>query len=215
VSGGFTFSAVRAGYVSSCGLTTTDQPYCWGSNESGQIGDGSDGESPAYETPQAVVGGHTFVALDLLSSHACALTADGQAYCWGRNDDGQLGDGSESPGASRPVQVASSVPFVQVTVGVWHSCGLTAGGEAWCWGLNHSGQLGDGSVSSSLAPVKVVGGLTFTSSEAGGFHTCGITQLDQGHCCWGENGDGRLGSGSCGDGSQSIVPWPVAQPEGP
>ncbi len=214
VLGDLTFSSVRAGYVSSCGLTTSGKAYCWGANDYGQIGDGSDGETAAYETPQAVTGDHTFVALDLLSSHVCAITAEGAAFCWGRNDDGQLGDGSESPGASTPVEVASLVPFVQITVGVWHSCGLTAEGDAWCWGLNHSGQLGDGSISSSLAPVKVVGGLTFASIEAGGFHTCGITRGGQGYC-WGENGDGRLGSGFGGDGSLSIVPWPVAAPEGP
>jgi hypothetical protein len=85
--------------------------------------------------------------------------------------------------------------YVQVSAGEGHSCGLTTGGDVFCWGQNVDGQLGDGSNNSSNIPVLVTGGHEFASMSTGSFHTCGVTTAGEAYC-WGENIDGQLGDNS-------------------
>lgn len=119
--------------------------------------------------------------------HACALGVDRRTYCWGGNTLGQLGDGSNMS-STRPVPVAGGLHFVQLTSGGWdHTCGLTDEGEAYCWGWNAFGQLGDGSMTSSNVPVRAAANLTFTNLDAGTYHTCGVTRAGAAYC-WGANG---------------------------
>jgi alpha-tubulin suppressor-like RCC1 family protein len=112
VAGGLTFKSISAGFDVTCGLTSAGAAMCWGVNALGLLGNGTtsgprscDGV-PCGSMPVAVVGGHTFVALSTHNS-TCALTADGAVYCWGVNDQGQLGDGSTSNRPS-PVRVAGT-----------------------------------------------------------------------------------------------------------
>jgi len=77
-----------------------------------------------------------------------------------------------------------------------HACAVSTSGAVYCWGFNGSGQLGNGSISSSSFPVAVTGGgLTFTAVSAGGYHTCGVTTSAAVYC-WGSNYNGELGNGS-------------------
>ena len=78
-----------------------------------------------------------------------------------------------------------------------HSCGLRDGGEVVCWGLNDSGQLGDGTTGNRLTPTLVTGALTFAAVETGngGFHTCGLDASGKAYC-WGSNAQGQLGDGT-------------------
>lgn len=127
-------------------------------------------------------------------SHACSLTADGTAYCWGYNGSGQLGDGTNTSRAN-PAPVSGGLKFQALAAGNDHTCGLTADGSAYCWGYDGYGQLGDGSPSyAQNAPVMVQGGLTFRSLAAGGEHTCGIATSGTTYC-WGWNGYNQLGTG--------------------
>ena len=127
--------------------------------------------------------------------HSCALAADGAAYCWGLNINGQLGNGSQENSAA-PVAVAGGHAFTQIVVGNGHSCALVADGGAWCWGYGLSGAVGDGSrVFSRPTPVAVAGGHTFASLTAGGNHTCGLTPAGAA-LCWGEDLLGQLGDGA-------------------
>ncbi|MEX2157053.1 MAG: Ig-like domain-containing protein [Gemmatimonadales bacterium] len=204
VTGGLTFSAVTAGNFVSCGLTTTAAPYCWGSLEA----------SSSSSAPAAVRGGHQFYAVTIGDGfgpgHACGLTASGAVYCWGNNRFGQLGDGTTSgdevqngwPVRTVPVAVAGGLSFAAVTAGLFHTCGLTTSGTAYCWGDNESGLLGTGSTASySSVPVAVAGGLTFTSLS----NRCGVTGSGAAYC-WGPNGAGGLGDGST---TSSLVPVAV------
>jgi len=125
--------------------------------------------------------------------HTCALTAVGEAYCWGSNNHGQLGDESLTH-RSTPTAVSGGLRFVQLTAGVWHTCGLTAEGKAYCWGANVDGALGTGTTSSQTSPTAVIGNLSFELLEAGGNHTCGIS-TSGGTYCWGANESGQLGVG--------------------
>jgi alpha-tubulin suppressor-like RCC1 family protein len=211
VTGGLKFTAVSAAADNTCAITTAGEAYCWGGNTSGQLGNGSLIDSA---TPFPVTGGLAFVALTPASvRHGCGLTAEGEAYCWGSNDSGQLGNGVSDPNddiySSTPVPVGGGLTFASLSAGAGHSCGLTSAGEAYCWGDNTYGQLGNGSNANSSLPVRVAGALTFVSVSAGLDWTCGLT-TDGAAYCWGANYYGQLGNGSSTVGSNTVTSTPVA-----
>ena len=101
----------------------------------------------------------------------------------------------------------SHVSFATVSArGYNHTCGVTTSGDAYCWGKNSFGQLGDGTTTDRLTPTPVIGGLTFPAISAGGNHTCGVTPSGDAYC-WGDNTSGQLGDGTTTD---SSVPVPVS-----
>jgi len=149
----------------------------------------------------------TISALVRFYEHTCGMTLGGEAYCWGGNSSGQLGNGSTTD-ASTPVLVAGDLTFAMLTAGGGYSCGVTASGAAYCWGDNGTGQLGNGSTTDSSTPLAVTGSLSFASVAAapaeGGLgvasddsaaHTCGITKAGVVYC-WGWNVLGQLGNGT-------------------
>lgn len=177
-----------------CGLTIAGDAYCWGENAYGTLGRGTSGFPE--RSPAAVSGGLKFVSLTVgLNDHACALTAGGQAHCWGANFRGSVGDGTADERPA-PVPVSGGLNFVQLAAGGFngHTCGRSGGGNAYCWGDNETGQVGDGTRVDRLTPAAVIGGLTFTSLDAGYRHTCGIANSIV--YCWGSNGAGQLGNNS-------------------
>jgi hypothetical protein len=191
----FAAGSVSAGDFHTCAVAPDGRAYCWGRNESGQLGDGSN--APRL-LPSPVAGGLRFASVSAQGGfHSCGLTAEGRAYCWGDNAAGQLGDGT-TVRRSAPVAVAGGHTFASVSVNAHHSCGLTREGRALCWGRNHVGQLGTGSHASSSVPVPVSGGLAFTALDAGGNSTCGVATGGQ-LLCWGWNVYGQLGDGSSTD----------------
>src|SRR5437899_346921 len=149
------FAAIEAGSQHTCGVTTASSAYCWGSNDRGQLGEGT---TTARSRPVLVAaGGLTFAAVSL-NGHTCAVTATGDAYCWGLNQSGWLGDGTTTTRLS-PVLVAApaGVTFAAVSAARSHTCGVTPAGAAYCWGLNGSGQLGNGdaTMATQYTPVPV------------------------------------------------------------
>ena len=200
-----TFTSLAAGGLHTCGLTTGGT-YCWGTNIYGQLG-GATGAVIADSVPILVSTPTPFTQTVGGEQHSCALTSTGAVFCWGHNDQDELGDGTtngpdQCPGAQTllvechdgPVQVAGSgiapLAFTSLTSGplASHTCGLTDAGVAYCWGYNYSGQLGDSGTTNRSAPVQVVGSgtapLLFTALSAGGVHTCGVT-ADNAVYCWG------------------------------
>jgi len=218
VAGGLTFSTLSASSFHTCGVTTSGAAYCWGLNNFGWLGNGS---TISSSVPVAVSGGLTFSAVSTGQVHTCGLTTSGAAYCWGRNAEGQLGTGDTigpescptqgTPAllscSSAPVSVTGGLSFSAVSVGGGglHTCGLTTGGAAYCWGDNFAGQLGNGSTTSSSVPVAVTGGLTFSAINAGRFHACGLT-AGGAASCWGANSDGQLGDNTT---TSRLAPVPV------
>jgi hypothetical protein len=142
VSGGHEFVSLAIGVAHTCGLTASGEGYCWGANEAGQFGNGAIADaSEAFYTPVAVEGGHSFVSIVAAYSFTCALTGDGQAYCWGLNMSLQLGIGVNTGLVPRPTPVVGGHEFQALAAGNYHACGLTTAGEMYCWGANGYGQL--------------------------------------------------------------------------
>jgi alpha-tubulin suppressor-like RCC1 family protein len=212
------FASVATGGAHTCALTTNGAAYCWGRGESGQLGVSPPASSCSIDgvdyacslVPVAVQGGLSFTALDAGGEHVCGLTSAGSAYCWGRNNAGQLGDNS-TVNRSAPVAVATGLAFVSLSAGALHTCGLVVDGTAYCWGANGRGQLGDGTTANRSVPGPVAGGHSFTMITAGGYsfgHTCALTASGAAYC-WGDNGAGQLGIGAT-DVIAHVLPAPVS-----
>jgi serine/threonine protein kinase/alpha-tubulin suppressor-like RCC1 family protein len=152
VGGGLAFATIATGATHACGITPRGEAYCWGNNYGGQLGDGT---RLSREVPTAVKTSLRFVAIATGALHTCALTADGEAYCWGRDNYGQLGDGGTAQDSAEPVRVVGDHSFAAVRAFGSHTCATTASGEAFCWGYNLDGQLGDGSRVNRTRPVYV------------------------------------------------------------
>lgn len=218
VIGGLRFRSVSAGGAHSCGVATDGLVYCWGSNGFGELGAASDETCPrgkflgplaCSRRPLAVTGGPAFESVSAGSTHTCGLTSGGEAYCWGDNSEGQLGDSSTQQ-RQGPTLVAGGLRFRQLSAGINYTCGVAVEGVVYCWGRNPIGQLGNGSTIDATYPVPIAGGLRFESVTAGGglyeAHTCGVAVGGAAYC-WGWNGSGQLGDGSRNNRSE---PVPVA-----
>ena len=140
----------------------------------------------------------TFATVDAGVDHTCGVTTSGDAYCWGDNSYGELGDGTIDTTRTTPVLVSGGLRFAAVSAGKNHTCGMTTGGNAYCWGENFYGQLGDGTTTDRVTPRLVSGGLTFATVSAERDHTCGVTTSGVAYC-WGWNSSGQLGNGTTTD----------------
>src|SRR6266566_2981848 len=137
----------------------------------------------------------TFASVNGGYVHSCGVSTSRAAYCWGDNVFGQLGDGTASAPwyHPSPAPVAGGLRFTMLSAGVWHTCGVTTGGAAYCWGDNFFGQLGDGTTDRRAMPAPVVGGFRFSTISAGHGHTCGVI-AGGAAACWGDNSSGQLGT---------------------
>lgn len=116
--------------------------------------------------------------------HVCMLTADGEAYCMGRDAEGQLGNGPEDGTGEVPVPVAGGLLFAAVRAGAVTTCGLDDVGRAYCWGSNEHGQLGDGTRTDRAAPTPVAGDHMFTEIHPAERSTCALDDAGT-PFCWG------------------------------
>jgi alpha-tubulin suppressor-like RCC1 family protein len=195
IAGGFQFRQVSAGWGHTCGITTDYVAYCWGLNLRGNLGDGTQLDRP---TPTRVAGSSRFRQIDAGQFHTCARSyPENYVYCWGEKNKGQLGDGTTTD-RPRPVRVLGDRQFRQVTVGDYHTCGVTSANQVFCWGWNQRAQLGDGTqVGRRARPTLVAGGHLFRQADAGRDVTCAVT-TDNRAFCWGDGRYRQLGSGQTG-----------------
>jgi alpha-tubulin suppressor-like RCC1 family protein len=182
-------TAIAPGFEFTCALAADRTMWCWGSNYTGQLGDGTIG---GYSSSPGMVHGLSNVAaLAIGGFHSCAILADSTVRCWGRNADGQVGNGTLTD-ATLPQQVTGLGTVAALSAGGYHTCALMADRTIRCWGRNDDGQLGDGTGRSSSTPVQVSGITNAVAVRGGGYHTCAL--LSDGTVkCWGRNSFGQIG----------------------
>jgi alpha-tubulin suppressor-like RCC1 family protein len=202
LSSGVTAISATGGHT--CAVTSAGAVECWGSNEYGQVGDGTTKEKLS---PVPVTGlGSGVTAVSVGRNYTCALTSAGAVECWGENTHGQIGDGTTTK-KTAPVPVSGLGSGISaITADGFHTCALTSAGAAECWGQNEVGQLGDGTTMEKTTPVPVNGlSSGVTAISAGLDHTCALTSSGA-MKCWGANGRGELGDGTV---STKTSPAPV------
>lgn len=161
---------VSAGYWHTCAVASGSAAYCWGSGSAGQLGTGS---TTDRRSPAPVTGGHVFSVIAAGLIHSCGVDSGGAAWCWGVNSWGQLGNTNvTSIPAPSPAAVSGGLAFTAISTGLYtysdesinggtaaHTCGLSAGGLTYCWGVNNLGQVGNGQAGFSpvVTPAKVSG----------------------------------------------------------
>jgi alpha-tubulin suppressor-like RCC1 family protein len=183
--------AIRNGNEHTCSLVGDGRMQCFGTNFTGQIGTGVMGNF--YSTPQFVQNITTAVKSIAGGYHTCAILPDSTVQCWGRNQDGQLGNGDATTDTSLPGAVQNLGAVADLVTGSYHNCALMPDHTAMCWGRNGRGQVGDGTYNSPITlPHQVVGLSNAVMLNLGGFHSCALMQ-DATVKCWGQGDQMQLG----------------------
>lgn len=183
------FTAVAAGQEHACGLDGAGATWCWGQNGRGQAG--SEATTFLFHEPTRVEALAAMTQLSAGHEHTCGLNADGEVWCWGGNDDGQLGRADDSDSA--PAQVDDLPTIVALASGGRHTTAIDDAGVVHTWGANEWGQLGDGATDSRASPAVVDLAVTATAIVADDEQTC-IVDTDGAVWCWGnfETEDGEF-----------------------
>jgi alpha-tubulin suppressor-like RCC1 family protein len=226
ISGARTYESISAGALHTCAVTATGAAYCWGANESGELGNGTSGANAFSLVPVPVSGGLTFRAVSAGWKSTCGVTLTNEAYCWGTNEHLQSGVDSRTSDASvysSPRRVALSQPVAQISAG-WESvCAVTTAGAGYCWGSHALGKLGIGATAPqrctfgtttfacSPLPTAVIGGQTFTRVEVGIDGACGVTRAGAAYC-WGSDEFGQLGAARPSGSPSTPTPLAVRVP---
>ncbi|HMJ11724.1 MAG TPA: hypothetical protein VK524_09950, partial [Polyangiaceae bacterium] len=193
---------IAGGTAFTCAITTTLGVACWGANDSGQLGRG---DTSRQETNKAAIGGLSdVVQVTAGRDHACVLLNGGAVRCWGDNNVGQLGDGSNSD-RSTPVAVAGLTDAIWVAAGDQHTCAVRAGGSVVCWGEGDDGRLGNGGTANQNAPTPVANIADAAQVAAGMNSTCALRSNGR-VMCWGSGTYGQLGNANT---NASSLPVPV------
>jgi uncharacterized protein (TIGR03437 family) len=196
---GLSGNQITAGEQHTCVVNGAGGVLCWGSNASGQLGNGTTTKSL---TPVPVSGlSSGAVGITAGQDFTCALMKGGTVMCWGVNTSGNLGNGTTTD-SDVPVQVkdaAGTGPMtgvVAISAGQYHVCAVTSVGAVLCWGDNAEGELGPEQVAFRTGlPYQVTGIPADIVDVAGGsYFTCALTSKGA-EWCWGSSGDGQLGAG--------------------
>ena len=192
VSGISIATMIVAGRNHTCALVSGGV-QCWGSNQYGQLGDGS---TTSSSSPVAVTGlSSGVVAITSGGDHSCALLSGGSVKCWGRNQVGQLGNGTVTYQQTTAVAVSGITTATQIAAGYWHTCALLKDGTVDCWGYSLHGEIGSGQNANSNTPLAVTGVSGASAISTGWWHSCANLASGQ-LLCWGRNESGQLGDGT-------------------
>jgi alpha-tubulin suppressor-like RCC1 family protein len=198
LTSGGAWKSVSTGRDYTCALKTSGGAlYCWGTNTSGQIAAGPDIGN--RDAPDTITGNATWTDITTAFRQSCGIKSDGSAWCWGYDQQEQLGNGAANNNQPSPVAVTGGSVWKKISLGNMHGCGIKSDDTLWCWGENSSGELGIGATGAPQAdPVAVSGGGTWKHVTAGVGATCGI-KSDDTAWCWGSDTSGKLGNGAAGN----------------
>jgi alpha-tubulin suppressor-like RCC1 family protein len=205
-------AAVAAGLYHGLALSSTGAVFAWGWNIVGQLGNGSTNGS---DVPVRVrlPGGTRVTGISAGFAHSVAVTSTGAVLAWGKNYNGDLGNGSTTD-SDVPVKVdlPAGTQVIAIAAGSEHSLAVTSTGAVLAWGYNADGELGNGGTGSSNVPVNVSlpAGTRVTAVAAGALHSLAVTSTGA-VLAWGYNADGELGNGGT---TNSDVPVMVKLPAG-
>jgi alpha-tubulin suppressor-like RCC1 family protein len=221
VAGRSPYVQLSAGAFHTCGVVEDGRLECWGGDDDGAYsGSWTAGAHARSPYPVEVRGSVRAVAAGAGST--CLITDDRRTLCWGQNTWGQAGIGRAGGPVASPAAVAGGHAFARVTGGVSHRCGITVEGQLLCWGLNGRGlgllgvevpETCEGTPAAPCAtrPVPVLPDRRFRDIATSEFHSCAV-EVDGRVLCWGDNDDGRLGTGTT---RRSSAPVPIAAPAPP
>ncbi len=187
-----------------CVTKNDGSAWCWGNNGFGKLGDGT---TSNRSTPVQVSGMTSGVAEIMAGQlHSCLRRTSGAAFCWGRNINGMVGDGTTVDRFLPTAVSGMSSGCKSISAGGYQSCAVKTDGSAWCWGTNSFGELGSAGGNKSV-PTAVSGfGSNTDKISAGMDKTCAI-KIDGSAWCWGRNTYGELGNGTT---TSSYVPTLVS-----
>ena len=206
------FSSYFSSYYSMLVITENGDLYCWGDNSSGQIGNGT---TENQLTPYKVLSGVKSVTSSSATSYSfssvLAIKENGDLYCWGYNEDGQVGNGT-TENQLTPYKMLSgvkNVTFFYATSYFSSIAAITENGDLYCWGYNYHGQTGNGTTKAQLTPYKVLSGVkSVTSSSATSYSSSIAAIIENGDLyCWGYNEDGQVGNGTT---KNQLTPYKVS-----
>jgi hypothetical protein len=172
-----------------CAVLDNGQVRCWGRNDHGQLGDGTQTDRLR---PTPVEGVPAIAQVRLGANTTCARSEAGEVFCWGDNYNGQVGNSASGADQLTPVRV-DLPPVASLSLGYFHSCAVLEDGRVMCWGMGNEGTLGNGQTSSSASPVEVSGLADATEVACGWSHSCAL-RADRSLVCWGRNFYGELGN---------------------
>ncbi len=189
-----TWTSVSEGNSHACATRSDGTLWCWGSATYGGLGNGGTATqtSPTQVTSPSTTG---WGPVSVGYGATCSTRTDTTLWCWGDNQNAQIGDGTSTNRLS-PTQVTTpaSTGWSSVANGDRHTCAIRTGNLLYCWGNNSYGQLGQGNGTNSSTPIQVPG-TTWSALAAGQFHSC-ATKTDGSLWCWGQNTTGQVGNGT-------------------
>ncbi len=193
---------LSAKFAHSCALLINAALYCWGQNDEGQLGQADQspsGDSTAVDGLNPVqVGTANWRLVNTGQGHTCAISLDGNLWCWGRNTDHELGADSRIQ-VREPIQVTPNGPWLNISAGQDYNCGVMQDHTLWCWGQNTGSDTNDGfplgiaGATLLSNPTQVGSSADWTLVRSNTFHSCALNRTSE-LWCWGRNIEGQLGT---------------------